>query len=224
MKKLLFISIAVLAIFLVYRAVDMYGFAKGEQEDVQKYIANNSVQEFRTGDIIFHTSKSQQSKAIQLATHSKYSHMGIIYNDNGKIYVYEAVQPVKMTPINEWINRGVNGHYVLKRLNNASSVFNEKNIDRLKTAGNRFISKDYDIYFEWSDHKIYCSELVWKMYDEAFGIKIGELQKLSEFDLNNNVVKQLMKERYGDNIPMDEKVISPIAMFNSDKLITIMEK
>ena len=37
-------------------------------------------------------------------------------------------------------------------------------------------------------------------------------------------MKQKMKERYGDNIPMDEKVISPATMFNSDKLITVKEE
>ncbi len=34
---------------------------------------------FQNGDIIFQTSTSGQSKAIQIATGSKYSHMGIIY-------------------------------------------------------------------------------------------------------------------------------------------------
>lgn len=34
--------------------------------------------DYKNGDIIFQTSKSNQSKAIQLATDSKYSHMGII--------------------------------------------------------------------------------------------------------------------------------------------------
>jgi hypothetical protein len=53
--------------------------------------------QIKNGDIIFQTSLSQQSKAIQLATNSKYSHCGIIYKDNGQFYVYEAVQPVKIT-------------------------------------------------------------------------------------------------------------------------------
>jgi hypothetical protein len=33
-----------------------------------------------------------------------------------------------------------------------------------------------------------------------------------------------MQERYGSNIPMNEKVISPAAMFASDQLILVMEK
>ncbi len=72
--------------------------------------------EFQNSDIIFQTSKSGQSKAIQIATGSKYSHMGIIYKQGNDYFVYEAVQPVKLTPLTDWIKRGENGHYVVKRI------------------------------------------------------------------------------------------------------------
>ncbi|MEJ7666762.1 MAG: hypothetical protein WKG07_48260 [Hymenobacter sp.] len=48
------------------------------------------------GDLIFHTSQSAQSRAIQLATHSPYSHCGLLYKTNGEWQVFEAVQPVKL--------------------------------------------------------------------------------------------------------------------------------
>tara|TARA_B110000285_G_C15090362_1_gene598725 strand:- start:144 stop:986 length:843 start_codon:yes stop_codon:yes gene_type:complete len=179
---------------------------------------------YKNGDIIFQTSKSNQSKAIQLATKSKYSHMGIIYENDGQFFVYEAVQPVKLTPLTEWINRGENGHYVIKRLKNADQILTNSTMTKMKQIGEQFKGKPYDIYFEWSDDKIYCSELVWKIYQQATNIEIGQLEQLSDFDLSDNIVKAKMKERYGSNIPMDEKVISPAAMFNSDKLITIEEK
>ena len=44
------------------------------------------------GDIIFHTSRTSQSLAIQKATGSVYSHMGIILLRDGKPYVYEAAK------------------------------------------------------------------------------------------------------------------------------------
>jgi hypothetical protein len=179
--------------------------------------------EFQNGDIIFQTSKSSQSKAIQLATNSKYSHMGIIYETDGQYYVYEAVQPVKLTKLNEWINRGENSHYVVKRLKDSERQLTNENLKKMKDFGERFKGKNYDIYFEWSDDKIYCSELVWKIYKETLDIEIGNLQELREFDLTNDIVRNKMKERYGDNIPMDEKVISPATMFESDRLITIRE-
>ena len=185
--------------------------------------SNTGFSGFQNGDIIFQTSKSGQSKAIQIATGSKYSHMGIIYKQGNDYFVYEAVQPVKLTPLNDWINRGENGHYVVKRIKNSENLLTPETLTKMKQIGEKYAGKDYDLYFEWSDSKIYCSELVWKIYKEAVGLEIGELEKLSDFNLTDNAVKQKLMERYGDNIPKEELVISPASMFNSDQLITIFE-
>ncbi len=225
MKKtlLIILTIGILA-FLAYWGTEMYQFANGVKKDAVRLEKFKLEQKAHNGDIIFQTSISSQSKAIQLATNSKYSHMGIIYENDGEFFVYEAVQPVKLTPLTEWINRGENGHYVIKRLENADQVLTNSTLTKMRQIGEQFNGKPYDIYFEWSDDKIYCSELVWKIYKLAADIEIGQLQNLSDFDLTDDIVKAKMKERYGNNIPMDEKVISPAAMFNSDKLITIEEK
>lgn len=178
----------------------------------------------QNGDIIFQTSKSGQSKAIQLATHSEYSHMGIIYQEGNRFLVYEAVQPVKLTPLKEWIKRGAGEHYVIKRLKNADEVLTESVLANMKATGEEFNGKPYDIYFEWSDERIYCSELVWKIYKQGAGVEIGQLESLSDFDLSSEVVQAKMKERYGANIPSDERVIAPAVMFNSDLLVTVEER
>ena len=112
---------------------------------------------------------------------------------------------------------------MIKHLENSNDILTHETITRMKMVGEKYQGKDYDIYFEWSDDKIYCSELVWKIYYEATNIEIGELETLSDFDLTNKIVKEKMKERYGENIPMKEKVISPASMFESDKLITVKE-
>jgi hypothetical protein len=177
----------------------------------------------KNGDIIFHTSLSNQSKAIQLATNSPYSHMGIVYLNDGKIYVFEASKTVKLTPFTEWTRRGYKGRYVVKRLKNPDNYLTSENLTKLKYAGKKYEGKPYDLYFEWTDSRIYCSELVWKMYNQALGIEIGRLQELSDFDLENDIVKIKLKERYGDKMPIHEKVISPVSMFNSSLLITVFE-
>jgi len=222
MKKLFLtiLTIGILA-FLAYWGTEMYQFADGVKKDAVRLENFKLKQTIQNGDIIFQTSKSSQSRAIQLATDSKYSHMGIIYENDGQFLVYEAVQPVKLTPLKEWINRGENGHYVIKRLENADEVLTSSTLTKMKQIGEQFNGKPYDIYFEWSDDKIYCSELVWKIYKQATDIEIGQLEELSDFDLSNDIVKAKMKERYGENIPMEEKVISPASMFNSDKLVTV---
>ena len=175
----------------------------------------------KEGDIIFQESTSKQSKAIQLATHSRYSHMGIIFMKDGELQVLEAVQPVKYTPLGDWISRGKGDHYVIKRLTNGDEALTGETISNMKKLGEKFIGRDYDKYFDWSDERIYCSELVWKLYNEVTGIQIGPLKKMEEFDLSNETVKNVMKQRYGSNIPLDETVISPGDIFDSDKLVTV---
>lgn len=175
----------------------------------------------KNGDIIFQTSLSSQSQAIQLATNSKYSHCGIVFKEGNKFYVFEAIQPVKRTPLAQWIARGKDAQYVVKRLKNADQVLTPEALRKMKQVGNQFRGKNYDLTFEWSDNKIYCSELVWKMYQRATGIEVGKLEKLSSFDLTAEAVKKKMKERYGNNIPMNETVISPAAIFDSGLLITV---
>ena len=170
------------------------------------------------GDIIFQSSHSQQCEAVKLATHSDYSHVGIIFKDQGEWMVYEAIQPVRKTPLNEWIARGEDGHYVIKRLKNSDSVLTSDVMEEMQELGEQNIGKNYDIYFNWSDDEIYCSELVWKIYDEAAGIHIGELKQLKDFDLTSASVRTIMEERYGTDIPLQEKVIAPSGLFDSKKL------
>jgi Orthopoxvirus protein of unknown function (DUF830). len=176
------------------------------------------------GDIIFHASRSAQSLAVQQATGSQYSHMGLILFREGKPYVFEAAATVRSTPLAEWIARGADGRYVVKRLQNARQIFTPDALAKLRKTADTFADKPYDLTFEWTDTRIYCSELVWKIYDRALGIHIGELQKIRAFNLDAPVVKQKIRERYGDKIPLEETVISPQAMFTSPLLTTVVEQ
>lgn len=169
----------------------------------------------QTGDIIFQTSTSTQSQAIQLATHSKYSHIGILFFLENQWMVLEAVQPVKFTPITSWIARGQNKHYVIKQLKNRELYLQKQQEDEMLEWAKQQLNKNYDLYFEWSDDRMYCSELVWKMFNQVLDINLGDLQQLEEFDLSANAVKVKLKERYGQQIPLKEQVISPAAIFNS---------
>ncbi|WP_180126543.1 MULTISPECIES: YiiX family permuted papain-like enzyme [unclassified Acinetobacter] len=170
---------------------------------------------FQTGDIIFHISKSQQSLSIQKATHSPYSHMGMIVNKNNQTWVLEAIQPVQYTTLNKWVARGENAHYVVKRL---KQPLNVQQKTTLVQNAEKYLGKPYDIYFEWDDRAIYCSEIVWKAYQHALGIELSPLQQLKQFDLKQYEVQRLMRQRYGQNIPLNEQVIAPKAIYDSKLL------
>jgi hypothetical protein len=187
--------------------------------------AANSLSDLvRDGDIIFHTSRSAQSVAVQKATASKYSHMGLVLFRDGKPFVCEAIRTVQYTPLEKWVARGEGGHCVVKRLKDADRVLTATAVARLRRAADEFQGKPYDLTFEWSDARIYCSELVWKTYERGLGLQIGRIQKLREFNLTDPVVKARMQERYGERVPLDETVISPGEMFVFEGLSTVAEQ
>ncbi len=77
----------------------------------------------REGDLVFQSmGSSSQGKAIQLATRSPYSHMGMIFIKDRKYVVLEAVGPVKYTPLEAWIRQGEGGHYAIRRLKDADRI------------------------------------------------------------------------------------------------------
>jgi hypothetical protein len=186
--------------------------------------SDSLAEQLRDGDIIFQASRSELSIPIQKATRSQYSHMGIVFLRNGSPHVYEAIKTVQYTPLRKWVERGEGGHYVVKRLREADRILTSQAVKKLRQAGTKFQGKPYDSYFEWSDKRIYCSELVWKIYDRGIGIRIGRLQKLRDLDLSDPIVKTKMRERYGDKVPMEGTVISPGEMFLSDLLVTVSQK
>ncbi|MEO5625669.1 MAG: YiiX family permuted papain-like enzyme [Dokdonella sp.] len=173
------------------------------------------------GDIVFHTSTSAQSAAVQAATHSKYSHMGIVLFRGGRPFVLEAVQPVKYTALESWLNRGAGQHYVVKRL---KSPLTSSALSKLDLESLQYLGKPYDLTFEWSDEKIYCSELVWKLYKSALGIELAPLAKLGSFDLEFPAVKAKLKQRFPNGVPLDEPVIAPSAIFESVLLVTVAKR
>jgi hypothetical protein len=84
--------------------------------------------------------------------------------------VYEAVQPVKLTPFAEWTARGPDGHFVVKRLRD-TRVLTPQVLKRMRAIGEEYRGKSY-----------------------------------------------------GDRVPRDEPVISPAAMFDSDKLVEVVRR
>lgn len=176
------------------------------------------------GDLIFHTSQSAQSQAIQLATHSPYSHCGLLYKANGEWQVFEAVQPVKLTPLSSWVARGQGQHFVVKRLRDAATDLTPAALAQLRAAGQPLLGRGYDLAFNWSDRQIYCSELIWKMYDRGLHRQLGQLQQLRDFDLRTPAVQAKLRERYGNRLPLSEPVISPASIFNSPELITVVSR
>ncbi|MFB9080038.1 YiiX family permuted papain-like enzyme [Flavobacterium procerum] len=178
--------------------------------------------QIQDGDLIFQTSKSKQCEAVRIATNSKFSHCGIIFSQDGKWMVFEAVQPVKITPLEQWITHGRDSKYVIKRLKE-NAVLTPAVIEKMKAYGKSLLGKEYDAYFEWTDTRIYCSELIWKVYKNGAGIELSKLKNLKAFNLTDPRIQPILKERYGNEIPLEEKVVAPSDLSDSLLLKTIID-
>jgi hypothetical protein len=178
---------------------------------------------YENGDIIFQTSNSRQCEAVKMATHSDVSHCGILFQEEDKWFVLEAVEPVQIISLVEFIKRGTGQHYTIKRLKQPAQLSSDEIANMLK-QGRNWVGKHYDIYFNWSGAELYCSELVWKLYHDQANIDLCKLRPLRDYDLKNNLVGVMMKERYGDKVPYDELMVAPSDIFGSEMLEVVETK
>ncbi|NVO32738.1 YiiX family permuted papain-like enzyme [Hymenobacter lapidiphilus] len=220
MRRILLLVLPLVVTLAAYPRLRRY-FGQQQATQQASITAAQITPRLQNGDLIFQTSQSAQSRAIQLATHSEYSHRGVLFQKNGKWRVFEAVQPVSETSLAAWVARGKNGQFVVKRLRDAETVLTPPVLRKLRATGEQYRGRNYDLYFGWSDERIYCSELLWKMYQQATGREIGQLQRLRESDLSHPAVQAKMRERYGNKLPLDERVISPVRMLESPELVTV---
>lgn len=178
--------------------------------------------DFRTGDVVFQVSMSDQGRAIRLATGSMYTHCGIIaVNEvSGEVFVIEAYKAVQRTPLKTWLKRGKEGRYLVRRHSNSDELFTERNKKWLAMKIREWGDRPYDPYFEWTDDRMYCSELVFKLYKEL-EVELVPLQQLKSYDLTSDEVKAKMDERYGNDVPLEEWVVAPSDLVNTDQLFTV---
>jgi hypothetical protein len=176
------------------------------------------------GDLIFQTSTSAQSVAIQQATASRWSHMGVIVHRHGQAYVLEAEATVRYTTLASWIVRGEGAHYAVRRLRKPAAIRTAAAEAALHHQAADMLGRRYDSAFEWSDQRLYCSELAWKLYRNAYGITLAPTSRLRDFKLDQPLVRAKLQERYQGKPPLDEPVIAPDAIFRSPLLTTVMEE
>lgn len=170
------------------------------------------VGEVREGDVIFQTSKSQQSPLIQIGTRSKITHCGIIVMRGGKPYVLETLKTLVLTPLDKFIARGEDGKYWIKR----SSKENIK----IKYA--KYLGKPYDLSFKFDNGRFYCSELVYDIYQKQLGIKLAEPRQVKDYlILFTDRLPKLRRAMKRRGISKEQYAIAPVDIFNSDYLESV---
>lgn len=171
------------------------------------------------GDIVFTSSARGQGRAIIDATGSRYTHCGIVLIQNGKMMVLEAVEPVSITPLERFVSFTVPGTFMARRLKFPVEPAAYK---AAKAWGKSMVGKKYDHQFLWDDERMYCSELVWKIYKKA-GVRLCEPNQLGDYALDKPSVRQAIVEKYGslEKLPKNEKVVAPSDLALSALLVEV---
>ena len=177
--------------------------------------------QWKNGDIIFTKTEGRQAIAVEAATESPWTHTAVIFMQNGKPIVLEAVQPVQIISLDAYLKRSdKTSKHSFKRLKDPSPLKQDVFI-RASAWAKKHVGKNYDGRFQWSDQTLYCSELVWKVYHQCAGIELCRVKKVKEYNLEHPKVKQLIKERFGsvDKLNLEEKIVAPSDIFESELLV-----
>ena len=181
--------------------------------------------DLQPGDIVFQETGEAQAMAVKAATNSRWSHVGIVFFHQQQPWVLEALQPVKTTSLKSFIARSPKSFYAL-RLKYANLHINADSVSKAQQYAQLQLGKNYDPYFQWSDTRVYCSELVWKIYKHATGIELCQPRILSSYNLHHPTVQLLIKKRYGSmsQLPMNELIVAPSDLAESNLLIEVPRK
>lgn len=169
---------------------------------------------FRTGDVVLQTSKSAMSLPIREATHSPWSHVGLIEVTEQGVFVVEAIQPVSRTPYEVWRKRGEGGVVKVLRLKNVTPEAAAKTLAWAKAR----LGTPYDVKFGWGDDALYCSELVVKAIEAGSGVRVGHFDRLDALDLSP--ASKRRAEALG--VPLSTEVVSPAALDRDPKFEVVL--
>ena len=176
-----------------------------------------------TGDIVFQATGGHQCEAIRAATHSKYSHCGVVFRTEGRLYVLEAVSPDVSTPLATFKKRSLPGTFHARRLKNAEQAITPATLEKALAWTKSNLGKAYDVKFLWSDRELYCSELVWKVYRHSADIELAQPRRFDSYDLTPRSVQNLITHRFGsrEHFPEAEPVVAPSDLATSPLLAEV---
>lgn len=197
-----------------------FAMARGRPVSEQQPTAASKYAE---GDIIFIQSQTQQAAALREATESVWTHVGLLIKRSSKWYVAEAIGPLKETPLVDFIARSKNKSYRIYRFKH----FDPATMSSTLKATLPKYNKPYDIYFEWSKERIYCSELTYNVMKDVTGFELGRVQKMKEMKLDGPYVQALIQKRLtdiGKELDPNEDIVTPVSQMQDDALTLIEAK
>jgi hypothetical protein len=178
----------------------------------------------REGDILFQSlPHCELVDAIEGVSQSPWSHCGVVVQSNGDWQVVETIDHFRRTSLASWVMRGRAGRFAAYRTTSAVSLpVAAKFHDSLSAALTTYMGRPYDFRYAPDDEEIYCSELIFKAYRDAFGIELGDWEELGH--LNWRPFESLIRTLEGGSVPLQQRMITPVAITRSRLLCRVYPK
>lgn len=175
------------------------------------------------GDILFQSLPNEPGMdlvdAIEGATESPYSHCGMVFRENDDWWVIEAIGPVKITHMQDYIDRGREHKVWAYRFKEES----RKHIPVALAAMKEDLEKPYDARYRFDSEAIYCSELIYRGWKAATGEGLGKTVTLGS--LKWEKYKPVIEAIEGQgNHPLDREMITPRDLAKAKELELVYSK
>lgn len=170
----------------------------------------------RPGDLVFQDLDcGERCALIRRITGSRYTHVGIVLDEDGERMVWEAFGPVGPTPLEDWVGRGIDRSIAVYRPRAELATRQE----RLAAAVRVFRDRPYDADYQWDDERIYCSELVAKAYRAALGHEVF-VPRPVELGVDEARIAALSHGRFG----RATRLVSPADLVRSGDFERIVDE
>jgi len=174
----------------------------------------------RSGDLVLQQSTSHQAAAIAEASGSPWTHVGIVFERDGDLEVLEAIGPVQWTPLDAWVARGVDDAVVAVRVGGADGL-DVATVAAVRAAGEAMLGRRYDTVFEWSDDRVYCSELTFKAFERGAGLEVGALVTFADLALDGPAARALIEARLDADPDGAEPIVTPGSVLDDADVVVV---
>ena len=215
MKNTLLKTVVALALFVTV-SVSTAEAARPQQDPT----CTQLIPYVQPGDVLFTAVEAFVFREVAELTKSWTSHVGIIFQQNGRWVVYESRVPKSsITPLCEFVARSTNGQVALKRFNQS---LNAQQISILQQAASERLGYFYHQGFDYDNNKrFFCSKYVYDVYQQI-GVNMGKIESFKQlFENNPNADVEFWTKWYLGNIPWTRRTVTPASQLNDPNWITI---
>ncbi len=197
-------------------------FVYAVQTEPTRFLARQELRwgiHIEPGDVVFQDLQcGPRCDLIREVTHSRYTHVGIVLDEDGDRVVWEAFRPVGRAPLADWVQRGRDKLVAVYRWDAAS----RDHLPAIAREVRAMRGLPYDGDYQWDDDRIYCSELIAKAAQRATGHVLFEPHPSGpgSFGANAGLIRQMSKGRLTEQTPL----VSPWDLTRSAHLTRVVDE